>query len=365
MAGIGNAISSMLSLVIVTVFGYVAARAGHLSAEVRPKLSGLIFNITLPCSILASVGTVDTSLDGTTVAWSFVLAALIFFVMLLGALAASFAVRAPRAERPLYLFMGILTNTGFVGFAVLSSIFGGASVFLGSIFIAVSNVFIYSIGVGLLTAGAGDGATGGGAVADGPAERAVDGGSAGGALADGMTGDAALDGAAFDEMGASRKAVPSRRERMRTLMGNMVNPPLVASLIAMVLFFSGAVLPSFLAQGIASVGNVTSPLAMMLVGLSIADADLGAVLRDMRLWGFAFVRFLVFPLAAYFVFAPFVPSALALEVFVVMLAMPTGSMAGPIAATYGQDGGLPSRGTIVSTLASFAIVPVLMIVMGA
>ena len=216
-----------------------------------------------------------------------------------------------------FLFQGVLTNTGFIGFAVLDSIFGSASVFLGSIFIAVSNVFLYSIGVGLLRSGGADG------------ER---------------------------KRGFSRA-------RLADMLRDMVNAPLVASLVAMVLFFTGAALPGPLAQGVSMTGNVTSPLAMMLVGLSLADADLRQVLGQGCLWGFTLIRFLVVPLLAYVALAPLVPSALALGVFTVLLAMPTGSMAGPIAATYGQDGELPARGTIVATLASFAMVPVIMVVM--
>ena len=146
-------IGSMGSLVLVTLIGYVAARAGFLTSEVRPKLSALIFNVTLPCTILASVGEVDSSAGTEQVTWSFVLGTALFFVMLVAAALACLALRAPRDERPLYLFMGVLTNTGFIGFAVLESLFGGGSVFLGSIFIAVSNVFLYSIGVGVLTSG--------------------------------------------------------------------------------------------------------------------------------------------------------------------------------------------------------------------
>lgn len=317
MAEVLGALGSMLSLIVVTLLGYVAARMGFLTADIRPKLSGLIFNVTLPCTVLASVGRVDSSLGATDITWSFVLGAAIFFVMLAASAVANAVMCTPRAERPLFLFMGVLTNTGFIGFAVLDSIFGGASVFLGSIFIAVSNVFLYSIGVGLLRSGGKDGHRG---------------------------------------QGLSRA-------RLADMARDMINAPLVASLVAMVIFFSGAALPGPLAQGISMAGNVTSPLAMMLVGLSLADADLRQVLGQGRLWGFTVIRFLVAPLAVYAVLAPLVPSSLALGVFTVLLAMPTGSMAGPIAATYGRDGELPARGTIVATLASFAIVPVIMVVM--
>lgn len=330
MTDIAGTLGSMFSLIIVTILGYVAARCGFISADIRPKLSGLIFNITLPCTILASVGKIDASTGAEAITWSLVFGIALFFVMLAGGALACLALRVPRGERGLYLWMGVLTNTGFIGFAVLDSIFGGASVFLGSIFIALSNVFIYSIGVALLRSA-------------GQAGRA----------------------AGVDGKGASGEAARKRRRTIdvRGMLKDMVNVPLVISLVAMVIFFAQVSVPAPIMQAAEMAGGITSPLAMMLVGLSIADADLAAVLKQPRLWGFTVIRFLLVPLAVYVLLAPLVPSALALGVFAVMLAMPTGSMAGPIAETYGQNGELPAQGTIVSTVASFAIVPVLMTIM--
>ena len=313
-------IGSMGSLVLVTLIGYVAARVGFLTSDVRPKLSALIFNVTLPCTILASVGEVDSSAGTEQVTWSFVLGAALFFVMLAAAALACLALRAPRDERPLYLFMGVLTNTGFIGFAVLESLFGGGSVFLGSIFIAVSNVFLYSIGVGVLTSGG--------------------------------------------EKNDEKNVASARSFRMAGVLRNVLNVPMVASVIALVVFFLDVPLPGPVAQAVDMVSGATSPLAMMLVGLAIAEADLRRVLGNGRLWGFSAIRFLLVPAACYLLLAPVVPDPLSLGVFIVMLAMPTGSMAAAIASTYGRPGELLSQGTIVSTIASFAIVPVLMALMG-
>ena len=320
MADIANTLGSMFSLIIVTVLGYVAARCGFLSADIRPKLSGLIFNITLPCTILASVGEVDASTGADAITWSLVLAAALFFVMLAGGALANLVLRTSRAERSLYLWMGVLTNTGFIGFAVLESLFGGGSVFLGSIFIAVSNVFLYSIGVGVLTSGG--------------------------------------------EKNDEKNVASVRSFRMAGVLKNVLNVPMVASVIALVVFFSNVSLPGPVAQAVDMVGGATSPLAMMLVGLAIAEADLLRVLGNGRLWGFSAIRFLLVPAACYLLLAPVVPDPLSLGVFIVMLAMPTGSMAAAIASTYGRPGELLSQGTIVSTIASFAIVPVLMALMG-
>lgn len=313
-------IGSMGSLVLVTLIGYVAARVGFLTSDVRPKLSALIFNVILPCTILASVGEVDSSAGTEQITWSFVLGTALFFVMLVAAVLACLALRAPRDERPLYLFMGVLTNTGFIGFAVLESLFGAGSVFLGSIFIAVSNVFLYSIGVGVLTSGG--------------------------------------------EKNDEKNVASVRSFRMAGVLKNVLNVPMVASVIALVVFFSDVPLPGPVAQAVDMVGGATSPLAMMLVGLAIAEADLLRVLGNGRLWGFSAIRFLLVPAACYLLLAPVVPDPLSLGVFIVMLAMPTGSMAAAIASTYGRPGELLSQGTIVSTIASFVIVPVLMALMG-
>lgn len=314
---VANVLGSMLSLVVVTALGYVAARAGMLTPEIRPQVSALVFNVTLPCTILASVGEVDGSAGAEQVGWSFALGFALFFVMLAAAALGCVAVRAPRGERPLYLFMGVLTNTGFIGFAVLEALFGGGSVFLGSIFIAVSNVFLYSIGVGVLRSGA----------------------------------------------GGEKDAARSARDRAVAALRDVVNVPMVASVAALALFFSGVGLPAPLAQAVEMVGGATSPIAMMLVGLAVAQADLRHVLLSARLWGFALVRFLLVPAAAYLLLAPVVDDAVSLGVFVIMLTMPTGSMAAAIASTYGRPGELLSQGTIVSTVASFAFVPMLMALM--
>lgn len=225
----------MFSLIIVTILGYIAARVGYLTADIRPKISNLIFNITLPCTVLASVGEVDPSTGGDAIAWSIVLGAAIFFVMLVAAAVAVAVLRVPVEQRGLYLFQGVLTNTGFIGFAVLDSVFGGASVFLGSIFIAISNVFLYSLGIAALTSGGASGAE---------AHRA------------------------------------SLAETARTVLRNMLNVPLVVSLIAMVVFFANIPVPAPIMQAADMTGGITAPLAMMLVGLSIADADLKSVLAD-------------------------------------------------------------------------------------
>lgn len=301
MADLSGAISSMLALLIITVLGYIAAKLGYLNNQVRPPLTKLILNITLPCMILDSVGEMDANAGGSLIAWSFGLGACIFFVMLLGGLICVTILRPAKPQRHLYVYMSIFTNIGFIGIAVVSSMFGGGAAFIASIFCAVVNLFFYSIGIAILCA-------------DGKGHPGID-------------------------------------------WRQMVNMPLIASVAAMALFFSGLQLPGAVEQALSLAGGVTAPLAMMLVGLSIANSNLREMVGDWRMYGFIALRFVLVPIGAYAVFRMLSPDPLALNVFTVMLAMPVGSLASALAAAYGQDPALPARGTILTTVASFITIP--------
>lgn len=131
---------------------------------------------------------------------------------------------------------------------------------------------------------------------------------------------------------------------------------------------TGFRLPSFASQTLQMAGGVTAPLAMMLVGLTIQETDLSTVLTRWRVYGFTVLRFLVLPAALYAALqlllpASLMPDAQVLEIFIVLLAMPVASTGPLLATAYGQDPELPAQGTILSTLASFLIIPALIAVM--
>lgn len=56
------------------------------------------------------------------------------------------------------------------------------------------------------------------------------------------------------------------------------------------------------------------------------------------------------------------PDPLALNVLIVMLAMPVGSLASALASAYGQDPKLPAHGTVLTTVASFITIPLIVAV---
>ena len=147
-----------------------------------------------------------------------------------------------------------------------------------------------------------------------------------------------------DRSGGNRTTIS-----LRTLL----SPALVASVVALVVFFAGIELPAFLADTIDSIGGITSPLAMILMGASLNGVDLKNIALDWRLHLYTLVKQLVLPLAVWFALSPFFPDKTVLGIVVVVLAQ-----------QYRSDATYATRAIVVTTLWSFIILPVLGVVVG-
>lgn len=312
MVDISGAIGQMTVLVLIAAIGFVATKARILDADLSRRLTRLLLDVTLPAMILASVGSMDAASAGAQVGWAFLLATAQFFLLLATGSLCNVLLRVPREQRSSYLFMSVCTNTGFVGLPVVSAVYGSSSVMLSSIFIMVIAFFLYSVGFGVLASGGGEHASRG------------------------------------------LSAIPWRA---------MANPSMFASVIAIALFFCGVRYPTVISTTLGMVGGITAPVAMMIVGQIIASASLGDVVREWRLYPYIVIRMLAVPTLLFFVLRAFVPEMLCVGVFVIMFAMPVGSMAASFVTEMGGDPSLPAKGTILSTIASFVIVPVLAIIM--
>ncbi|MGI6220506.1 MAG: AEC family transporter [Coriobacteriales bacterium] len=317
MFSIGGAMSSIVALLLITVLGYIAAKLGYLTDGNKNHIAKLLLNITLPCMIIASMAKMDASEGGAQIGWSIVLAVVLYFVLLGVTWVSNVVLRVPRGQRNLYLFMGTFANMGFVGIAVVAAVVGGGAAFLGSLFCAIQNVFLFSISTGILTS-----------------KR------------------------------SERPGVRGRRSvDVKGLIKRIISAPLVASVIAMALFFTGTTLPGPIMQTLDMAGAVTAPLAMMLIGQAIAASNIREMVREWRLYGFTAIRMLVAPIVAWVVLGAMGVDPTVACVFTIMMTMPVGTMVPVLITVYGGDEQLATRGTVMTTVLSFATIPIVLALM--
>lgn len=293
--------SQLISLFLMIGAGYLAARASLISPDLRPKLSALVLSVTCPCVIISSV--LSSSGGGADMARALLTAIVYFAAMIALAVLLTRLVRTPQEESRLDQMMLVFTNLIFMGLPIVQSLYGASGVAMLSMFVLVFNFLVYTYGVLMLCAGA--------------------------------------------------------RLRLRDLL----NPGVISALIALFLGLTHLRLPGPMESALSSIGSATTPLAMMIIGASLAHSDVRAAFTKIRLYRVSLLRLLVMPLCVLAVVRLLPMDAALAGICVVVSAMPIAGNCGMLADVYTPGDMTASHAIIVSTLLCAATLPLILALM--
>ncbi|WP_125761542.1 AEC family transporter [Companilactobacillus hulinensis] len=148
----------------------------------------------------------------------------------------------------------------------------------------------------------------------------------------------------------------------KTTLGKLFSPPLLGFIIGLLLVVLHIQLPNFLMSDFQYIGNMTIPLSMIFIGISISNAGLTNVKLHKENVGVLFGRFICAPLlmSALFLFIP--GPALMKQVFIIQAAMPVMTNAPVVAKLYHADSNYAAIMVTETTILSLFVVPVLMMI---
>lgn len=298
-------INQMIVLFLLMGVGYTCGKIGYMDADFSKKLTNIILMVTTPAMILASVTVGDVSFPKSTAFQVLGVSCVLFVVLIPAALLIAFLLRVEKSERNLYIFMALFSNTGFMGYPVVKTIFGDGAVFLASLYNMIFNILVYSLGVWLMNSGKG-------------------------------------------------------KFSVKTL----INPSMISSVAAMIIFVGEIKLPYVLSATFDAVGSITSPCAMMLIGSSLSLIPVKEIFTEIRLYPFAFIKQIILPFAVMALFGLFVKDGTILGIITVLAAMPVASIAVMFANQYSGNSNLASKGVFITTMCSFITIPILCMFMG-
>ena len=165
----------------------------------------------------------------------------------------------------------VFANTGFIGFPLMESLYGDYGLLLAAIFNLVYNMFFYTYGAHLLS--------------------------------------------------------NQPRFKVSEIFTSTVS---IASILALILFAVPWRMPGFILETISLVGDMTVPLAMMVMGSMLAAINPRKLFADPKQYAVSFVRLLLLPglvMLAVWAVSNFVPLSHEVKcVTVLMCALPCGSM---------------------------------------
>ena len=306
-----RSISGILVILGMILVGFVIGEKGWFDDKSRGLLAKLVTQVALPCYMLYTITQRFTAADLLIMlpALRFPALSMVILLGIATGVARIFAVRQDR--RGLFISMFFNSNTIFVGLPINQALFGDASIPYVLIYYMCNTTFFWTLGTYLIQR-------------DGEGE------------------------AQFD---------------LKTSLKKVFSPPLMGFLLGLVMVMLQIKLPAFLASDLQYLGNLTTPLSMIFIGLSVSHVGVKQLVLGKEQLLILLGRFLVAPLLmASIVYWVPLPSLMK-QVFIIQSAMPVMTNAPVVARLYGADSDYAAVMVTETTLATMVVIPILMLLM--
>ena len=140
----------MVVLFIIVIAGFIAHKCKLMGGDFDRKLSNFVIQVTCPCLIISSTMG-DTMPDRSLILPLLVVGSLTYVFLIV---VASFLPRimpVKKEERGMYSFMIAYANVGFIGYPIITAIFGSSAVFYACILNVPNTLTIFIWGVLFVT----------------------------------------------------------------------------------------------------------------------------------------------------------------------------------------------------------------------
>ena len=140
-------LQQMMVLFIIMMIGFVCRRIGLIRAEGSKMLSGIVVNVANPALILSSSANKESSIQGRELVITLGLAVCFYLIFLVLAEIVPRVLRVSKEDLGVYKAMTVFSNIGFMGFPLLSAMYGSEALLYASLFTIPYNILIYTYGV--------------------------------------------------------------------------------------------------------------------------------------------------------------------------------------------------------------------------
>ena len=292
---------TMLKLFLLLILGFVLFKCHIFDEYTNKKISALIVNVASPMLIISSIAGVEG--NDKSIVFLMIGAGILMYIgfIILGKII-NRIFPFPKKDWPVYECMVVFANTGFMGYPVLLDVFGQEAVFYASLIHMAFNFFVYTYAIMCLTKG---------------------------------------DDSEF-----------------KLNFKQLLTPGIVLIFIGILIYLFDIQLPSVLMDTINSVGSLTAPLSMMMIGSSLAVYPIKDSFTDWRSYVFAFVRLIIVPFVTMIVCRLLHINPYYANITIITNAMPVGSMVLMLATQYNANIKIVTRNIVVSTLLSVITIPI-------
>ena len=290
-------LQTVLGLVLLLGIGFLCSKVGLIDEAAEKKLTGLLLKVVQPMYLfMAYQRAFDRGLLRDFLI-CFAMAAAAFLVMIL--IPYLFFPKGSR-DREVGLVVSAFPNTGFFGIPLIAGIYGTEGVFFLTTMITMFNVLVWTYGV-IVMAG--------------------------------------------------------RRDSLKNTVKRLISPALIAVAGGLVCFWLGLLLPETIASPLRKLGDMNTPLAMLISGAVVARADFQQGLKDPLVYKISFLRMLLLPAAVALLLFWLPVNPMLITIVVLASGFPVGSVPLMFSVQYDKNSVLAGECLALTALACAITTP--------
>lgn len=296
-------IEQIIKLFIVIIIGFAAAKTGYLPAQFKDVISKVIKQITLPLLIITSMMSKELTKDALINTGISALSAVVVIGVLycVGIFSASlFKLKEP--TKTVHSLAGATGNVVFLGYPVISAVYGADGLYYAMIYGIVNDLFLWSLGVYLINKSAGK---------------------------------------------------TTSKEAFKKLL----NPNTIGCIVGIMFMLFGVKFPDIIFDTLSDVGHLTTNLSMIFIGMVLSGVNIGKIYKRVSMFSIIVLKMIVTPIIAAVLFSKLGIDPILSGAVVLQIAMPAQTVMSIITNEAGSDVSYSAEYIFLSTILSIGILP--------
>lgn len=301
--GFISIIQVQIMLFILIFIGYVGNRVGVFVGDTRKGLTNFLVNIIMPCNIFMSFQ-IELSDDIINKALSIFLISFCvqFFSLFMSKIC---YIKFDNSIKKVMQYGTICSNAGFIGMAMSQQLYGATGLLYTSIFLIPFRIFMWSAGV----------------------------------------------------------AVYSKEKNKSVFVSVITHPCIIAVIIGLIFMLFKIKIPIFLENTLNSVGNCTTAVSMILIGIILSDVSIKGIV-DGNIIYYSFIRLIFIPIIILVFLNVLNINGIIMEISVMLSGMPAAATTAVLAEKYNCNSKFAAKCVFVSTLLSLITIPIFIMIIG-
>ena len=225
-------LKKIISIFIITFVGFIANKKGILPNQSNRYLVDLLMMITTPCMVLASITSTELTEDTVKTTLLMILFSVLWFAasaFLSWVLCIKILKMKDHPDAGVYMAGVTTINNGFMGFPITLALFGEDVFFYMVLFQMMLTIYLYS--------------------------------------------------GCIMQVDYGHK----RKMDLKLTLKQLANPCSMSAVLGIIMLFLGLHLPDMIFETVDSIGSITVPLSMLVVGIQLGSSKISTVIHNRNL----------------------------------------------------------------------------------